>query len=51
MLDVPVVYSSNRDGFYEYNYLTGKKRVLLLDKFPIAKQKRIVDKLEVISLG
>ena len=34
MLDVPFAYSSNGDGFYEHDYLTGKERELSLDEFP-----------------
>ena len=34
MLDVPFAYSSNGDGFQEYDYLTGVERELELDDFP-----------------
>ena len=34
MLDVPFAYSSNGDGFYEHDYLTGKERELSLKEFP-----------------
>ena len=34
MLDVPFAYSSNGDGFYEHDYLTGKERELSLEEFP-----------------
>ena len=33
-LDVPFAYSSNGDGFQEYDYLTGVERSLSLDEFP-----------------
>lgn len=34
MLDVPFAYSSNGDGFYEHDYLTGKEREFSLEEFP-----------------
>lgn len=34
MLDLPFAYSSNGDGFTEYDYLTGLERDLPLDGFP-----------------
>lgn len=34
MLDVPFAYSSNGDGFYEHDFLTGIERNIPLDKFP-----------------
>lgn len=34
MLDLPFAYSSNGDGFYEHDFLTGKERELALDEFP-----------------
>lgn len=34
MLDVPFAYSSNGDGFYEHDFLTGKEREIKLDEFP-----------------
>lgn len=34
MLDVPFAYSSNGDGFYEHDYLTGKEREISLGEFP-----------------
>ena len=34
MLDVPFAYSSNGDGFYEHDFLTGKERELSLEEFP-----------------
>lgn len=34
MLDIPFAYSSNGDGFYEHDFLTGKEREISLDEFP-----------------
>ena len=34
MLDVPFAYSSNSDGFWEHDFLTGQERDLSLDEFP-----------------
>lgn len=34
MLDVPFAYSSNGDGFTEYDFLTGVERNFSLDEFP-----------------
>lgn len=34
MLDVPFAYSSNGDGFQEFDRLTGKERYIPLDEFP-----------------
>ena len=34
MMDVPFAYSSNGDGFEEFDFLTGKERTLGLDEFP-----------------
>lgn len=34
MLDIPFAYSSNGDGFQEYDFLTGEERKLPLDGFP-----------------
>ncbi len=34
MLDVPFAYSSNGDGFYEHDFLTGKERLLGMENFP-----------------
>lgn len=34
MLDVPFAYSSNGDGFEEYDFITGVERELSLDAFP-----------------
>lgn len=38
MLDVPFAYSSNGDGFYEHDFLTGKERQLALDEFPTPEE-------------
>ena len=38
MLDVPFAYSSNGDGFYEHDYLTGTERELSLDEFPTEEE-------------
>ena len=34
MMDIPFTYSSNGDGFQEYDFLTGEERTLPLDGFP-----------------
>lgn len=34
ILDLPFAYSSNGDGFYEHDFLTGKQRPIKLDEFP-----------------
>lgn len=34
MMDVPFVYSSNGDAFYEHDMLTGTEREIALDAFP-----------------
>ena len=34
MMDVPFVYSSNGDAFYEHDMLTGKEREIPLGDFP-----------------
>lgn len=38
MLDIPFVYSSNGDGFFEHDFLTGKERELDLDEFPTEQE-------------
>ena len=48
MLDVPFAYSSNGDGFEEYDFITGIERELSLDDFPtpdelIARYKREIN--------
>ena len=34
MMDVPFAFSSNGFGFQEYDFLTGKERMLTMDEFP-----------------
>lgn len=34
MMDLPFAYSSNGDGFYEHDFLTGKERQISLEEFP-----------------
>lgn len=34
MMDIPFAYSSNGDGFYEHDFLTGLEKEIPLDKFP-----------------
>jgi type I restriction enzyme R subunit len=48
MLDVPFAYSSNGDGFEEYDFITGIERELSLNDFPtpdelIARYKREIN--------
>lgn len=38
MLDVPFAYSSNGDGFQEYDFLTGIERALGMDEFPSVEE-------------
>lgn len=38
MLDIPFAYSSNGDGFFEHDFLTGKERELNLDEFPTEEE-------------
>jgi type I restriction enzyme R subunit len=38
MMDLPFAYSSNGDGFYEHDLLTGKERKISLDEFPTHDQ-------------
>lgn len=38
MLDVPFAYSSNGDGFQEYDFLTGVERTLAMDEFPSVEE-------------
>lgn len=33
MMDLPFAYSSNGDGFFEHDFLTGKERQIALDEF------------------
>lgn len=37
-LDIPFAYSSNGDGFYEHDMITGEERELKLEDFPTPKQ-------------
>lgn len=34
MMDLPFAYSSNGDGFFEHDFLTGKERQIGIDEFP-----------------
>ena len=38
MLDVPFAYSSNGDGFFEHDFLTGKERELSMDEVPTEEE-------------
>ena len=38
MLDIPFAYSSNGDGFFEHDFLTGKERELGPDEFPTEEE-------------
>ena len=38
MLDVPFAYSSNGDGFFEHDFLTGKESELSMDEFPTEEE-------------
>lgn len=38
MLDIPFAYSSNGDGFFEHDFLTGKERELGFDEFPTEEE-------------
>ncbi len=38
MMDLPFAYSSNGDGFFEHDFLTGKERQLSLDEFPTQEE-------------
>lgn len=37
-LDIPFAYSSNGDGFYEHDMITGEERELGLEEFPTPKE-------------
>ena len=37
-LDIPFAYSSNGDGFFEHDMITGEERELKLEEFPTPKQ-------------
>ena len=38
MMDVPFAYSSNGQGFQEYDFLTGKERALNMEEFPTKEE-------------
>ena len=38
MLDIPFAYSSNGDGFYEHDFLTGSERQIELYEFPTVEE-------------
>lgn len=38
MLDIPFAYSSNGDGFYEHDFLTGEERQLTMGEFPTPEE-------------
>ncbi|MBO4589773.1 MAG: DEAD/DEAH box helicase family protein [Bacteroidaceae bacterium] len=38
MMDVPFAYSSNGQGFQEYDFLTGRERSLAMNEFPTKSQ-------------
>ena len=38
MMDIPFAYSSNGDGFYEHDFLTGKECNIDIDKFPTQEE-------------
>ena len=38
MMDVPFAYSSNGQGFQEYDFLTGKERSLKMEEFPTKEE-------------
>lgn len=40
MMNIPFAYSSNGDGFEEYDYLTGQERTLKLEDFPSLEELR-----------
>ena len=37
-LDIPFAYSSNGDGFFEHDFLTGKEREISLEDFPTERE-------------
>lgn len=37
-LDIPFAYSSNGDGFYEHNMITGEEKEIGIDEFPTPKE-------------
>ena len=38
MMNIPFAYSSNGQGFQEYDFLTGKERTLAMDQFPTKEE-------------
>lgn len=38
MMNIPFAYSSNGQGFQEYDFLTGKERTLALEDFPTKEE-------------
>lgn len=38
MMDIPFAYSSNGQGFQEYDFLTGKERSLTMEEFPTKEE-------------
>ncbi len=38
MMDVPFAYSSNGQGFQEYDFLTGKERAIKMEEFPTKEE-------------
>lgn len=38
MMDVPFAYSSNGQGFQEYDFLTGKERTIKMEEFPTKEE-------------
>ncbi|MCR4813810.1 MAG: DEAD/DEAH box helicase family protein [Lachnospiraceae bacterium] len=38
MMDIPFAYSSNGDGFYEHDFLTGTEKQIALDEFPTQEE-------------
>ena len=38
MLDVPFAYSSNGDGFFEHDFITGTERFLQMEQFPTVEE-------------
>ncbi len=38
MMDLPFAYSSNGDGFYEHDFLTGMERQISIDEFPTQEE-------------
>ncbi len=47
MLDIPFAFSSNGDGFAEYDFLTGSEREFSMDEFPTEDELAARYKVEV----